>query len=158
MASVTSKPKTFKGTVAQSGPGRAHLPIPFDPATIWGTRDVYHVAGVINGMKIRGPLKSGPDGYAMPLGTAWLRDNPLRVGQAVAATLAIEGPQRDALAPDVAKALKAEPAAARFWDAIAQFYRKGYLSWIDSTKKSPEERVRRIAEVVRLLKAGKKVR
>ena len=158
MASVTSKPKTFKSTVAGAGRGRASLPIPFDPATLWGRRDKYHVAGLINGMKIRGPLQVSPGGYALALGPAWLRDNSLRVGQDVEATLAIEGPQRDSLAPDFAKALMAEPAAARFWDAIAQFYRKGYLTWIDATKKRPEERARRIAETVRLLKAGRKTR
>jgi len=158
MATVTSKPKKFKARMAAAGAGHLHLPIPFDPAKQWGNRDKYHVAGLVNGMKVRGPLKSGPGGYVMPLGPAWFRDNPLNSGQAVEATLAIEGPQRDSLAPDFAKALKAEPAAARFWDAIAQFYRKGYLTWIDSTKKSPEERVRRIAETVRLLKAGRKVR
>ena len=158
MASVTSQPKTFKSKVTAVGRGRASLPIPFDPATIWGKRDKYHVAGLINGMKIRGPLQSAPGGYVFALGPAWLRDNPLRPGQAVEATLAIEGPQRDSLAPDLARALKAEPAAARFWDAIAQFYRKGYLTWIDATKKRPEERARRIAETVRLLKAGRKTR
>ena len=72
--------------------------------------------------------------------------------------MAIEGPQRAELAPDIAAALEAEPEAATFFDSIAQFYRKGYLRWIDATKRSPETRAARIAEMVRLLKAGKKQR
>lgn len=69
-----------------------------------------------------------------------------------------EGPQRDDLAADVAAALAAEPEAAAFFDSLAQFYRNGYLRWIDATKRRPEERAARIAEVVRLLEAGIKER
>ncbi len=156
MASTTSKPRTFRTTVAGSAPGRVYLPIPFDPAKPWGAREKYHVAGTIDGKKVRGVVEPGAGGHLFSLGPAWRRDNGVGPGDAVTVTLAIEGPQRDALAPDLAKALKAAPAAAAFWDTIAQFYRKGYLRWIDATKKRPEERARRIAEVVRLLKAGRK--
>jgi uncharacterized protein YdeI (YjbR/CyaY-like superfamily) len=55
-------------------------------------------------------------------------------------------------------ALDAEPAAGAFFDSLAQFYRRGYLTWIDATKRSPAERAARIAEMVRLLKAGHKQR
>ena len=94
----------------------------------------------------------------MKLGPAWVRDNPLTAGDEVDVTLAPEGPQRLALDPDIAAALDAEPQAAAFFDGLAQFYRKGFLTWISGTKKKPEERARRIAETVRLLKAGKKER
>ena len=40
-------------------------------------------------------------------------------------SLAAEGPQRDALDPDIAAALAKEPKAAAFFDGLAQFYRKG---------------------------------
>ena len=69
-----------------------------------------------------------------------------------------EGPQRTDLAPDVAAALEAEPAAAAFFDSLAQFYRRGYLRWIDATKRSPEKRAARIAEMIELLTAGIKER
>ena len=47
--------------------------------------------------------------------------------------LAPEGPQRGDLADDIASALAANPAAAAFFDTLAQFYRKAYLRWIDAT-------------------------
>ena len=72
--------------------------------------------------------------------------------------LSAEGPQRADLDADVAAALEAEPEAGAFFDSLAQFYRKGYLTWINATKRRPEERARRIAEAVRLLKAGQKRR
>jgi uncharacterized protein YdeI (YjbR/CyaY-like superfamily) len=76
----------------------------------------------------------------------------------VAVELAPEGPQRGDLAEDIAAALAANPAASTFWDTLAQFYRKAYLRWIDSTTKRPELRAVRIAEVVDLLAAGVKER
>lgn len=65
-----------------------------------------------------------------------------------------EGPQRLDLAPDLAAALEASPAAAAFWDELAQFYRRAYLRWIDSTKRSPALRAERITAVVALLERG----
>jgi uncharacterized protein YdeI (YjbR/CyaY-like superfamily) len=72
--------------------------------------------------------------------------------------IAPEGPQRDDLAEDVAAALAANPDAGAFIDSLAQFYRRAYLRWIDATKRRPEQRAERIAEVVRLLRSGIKER
>jgi uncharacterized protein YdeI (YjbR/CyaY-like superfamily) len=69
-----------------------------------------------------------------------------------------EGPQRDGLSHDVAAAFAASPPAGEFFDSLAQFYRKAYLRWVDSTKRSPELRAARIAEMVTLLESGQKQR
>ena len=55
-------------------------------------------------------------------------------------------------------ALAAAPNAAAFFDSRAQVYRRAYLRWIDATKRSPELRASRIAEVVRLCEDGVKER
>ena len=44
------------------------------------------------------------------------------------------------------------------FDSLAQFYRRGYLRWIDATKRRPEQRAERIAEMVELLESGAKER
>jgi uncharacterized protein YdeI (YjbR/CyaY-like superfamily) len=62
------------------------------------------------------------------------------------------------LSDDVATALDAAPKAGEYFDSLAQFYRKAYLTWIDATKRSPELRAQRIAEMVTLLEAGQKQR
>jgi uncharacterized protein YdeI (YjbR/CyaY-like superfamily) len=62
------------------------------------------------------------------------------------------------LADDVAAALAANPEAAAFFDSLAQFYRRAYLRWIDATKRRPEQRPHRIAEMMELLEAGHKER
>jgi uncharacterized protein YdeI (YjbR/CyaY-like superfamily) len=79
-------------------------------------------------------------------------------GSQVPVELSPEGPQRGDLAEDIAAALEANPAAGAFFDTLAQFYRKGYLRYIDATKRRPDLRAARIAEVTGLLANGIKER
>jgi uncharacterized protein YdeI (YjbR/CyaY-like superfamily) len=76
----------------------------------------------------------------------------------VTVDIAPEGPQRDDLAEGVAEALAANPKAAAFFDSLAQFYRRAYLRWIDATKRRPEQRPVRIAEMMKLPESGIKQR
>ena len=76
-------------------------------------------------------------------------------GAAVSVELWAEGPQEAALSPDVAAALAAEPEAQVFFNGLATFYRKGFINGIENAKR-PETRTRKIAEMMALLKAGKK--
>jgi hypothetical protein len=46
----------------------------------------------------------------------------------------------------------------QFFDSLAQFYRKAYVRWIDSTKRNLQLRAQRVAEVIGLLGAGVKQR
>ena len=156
MPVVTSKPKAFSSAVAGHAASRVFVPLPFDPAKAWGKRDRWHVSGTLNGFTVRAVVEAGAGGHSITLGAAWRRDHHLKPGDRVRAVLAIEGPQRDDLAHDFGAALAKSAAAARFWDSLAQFYRKGYLRWIDATRKRPDERARRIAEAVRLLASGRK--
>jgi len=138
--------------------GRVYIPLPFDPADVWGERGRYYVAGTINGRKIRGRLDESGKGHFLPLGPAWRRDNGLRPGDTVEVVLVDEHPPRESLAADISAALDAEPEAGKFFDALAGFYRKNYLRWINATKRRPEVRAARIAELIELLKAGRKQR
>jgi uncharacterized protein YdeI (YjbR/CyaY-like superfamily) len=58
-------------------------------------------------------------------------------------------------ATTILAALDSEPEAGAFFESLATFYRNGYLRWIEGAKR-PETRSARIAEMLRLLKAGKK--
>ena len=120
--------------------------MPFDPDTAWGRKHRHLVGGTVNGVRIRGAVTATPEGYALTLGPAWLRDCHLAPGDSVAVEITPEGPQRADLADDVAAALNASPQAGAFFDSLAQFYRRAYLRWIDATKRSPETRAQRIAE------------
>jgi hypothetical protein len=144
--------------VAVDAKGRTHVPVPFDPDEVWGAKPRHLVTGTVAGCGLRGAVDAAGDGYEIVLGPAWNRAGRLETGARVEVTLAPEGPQRGDLPPDVAAALEAEPEAAAFFDSLAQFYRKAYLRWIDATRRHPEERPVRIAEVVRLLRERHKER
>ena len=134
----------FRATLRSDSRRRVYLPLPDAP-------EVRHLAGTVNGMRYRGAIESIDGSPALVLGPAWRRDCGLQAGDHVDAELAPEGPQRPDLASDVTAALEASPAAAAFWDELAQFYRRAYLRWIDATKRSPTLRAERIAAVITLL-------
>jgi len=134
------------------------VPLGFDPDDAWGTKFVHRVHGTINEMDVRAEVEPLGEGHGIFLGPAWRRGCGVGPGDEVEVLLTPEGPQRDDLAPDVAAALEASPWAGAFFDSLAQFYRKAYLRWIDGTKRRPEVRAQRIAEMVELLEAGRKER
>jgi hypothetical protein len=154
---VPDRSHRFTATVAVDRQGRTHVPVPFDPDDAWGTKPRHHVTGSLDGCRLRGVIDKADGGPVLILGPAWNRGGPVE-GATVQVVLAPEGPQRTDLAPDVAAALDASPAAGAFFDSLAQFHRKAYLRWIDATKRRPEQRPLRIAEMIRLLEAGKKQR
>ena len=146
----------FKAIVAKAG-SRTYIAIPFNPNEVWGVKQRHHITGSINGCAVRGSLGSDGSQYFLPLGAAWRRDNGVDAGAEVEVVFAPEGPQTDALAPDIVAALENEPEARAFFDSLATFYRNGYIRWIEGAKR-PETRSTRIAEMLSLLKAGKKQR
>jgi hypothetical protein len=158
MRSESARERSFKARIEGTEKGRVYLVLPFDPAKVWGARERYHVRGTINGCGVRGALEQFSKGYFLPLGPAYRRDRGLRTGDLVEAQLMLEGPQSEALAADIAAALAAEPDAAKFFDGLATFYRKNYIRWIDATRRNPETRVHRIAQLVKFMKAGQKQR
>lgn len=150
--------QTFEATVAVGRDGRVVVQVPFDPDEVWGAKATHHLTGSLDGKGLRAVLEKADGGYRFVLGPAWGRGCGVEDGRRVTVALAPEGPQRDDLDPDIAAAFEAEPKAGEFFDSIAQFYRKAYLTYIRATKRSPEKRVERLAEVVELLKAGVKQR
>ncbi len=148
----------FGARVAAGPRGRAVIVVPFDPDEAWGAKAEHPVGGTINGRRVRGTIAPGGSGWAFTVGPTWMRDAGVAAGDDVIVELAPEGPQRGDLAYDISAALEANPAAAAFFDTLAQFYRNAYLRWIDATTRRPDLRAARIAEVVDLLAAGIKQR
>ncbi len=150
--------QSFTTTVVRDPRRRTLIPLPFKPDDVWGSRPRHHVTGTVNGMTVRAVVEPLDDGWGILLGPAWRRDCGVRVGDTVTVVLVPEGPQVDDLADDLRTALDAEPAAKEFWLALAQYYRRGYLRWIDATKRRPDVRAERIAAVIAWLKEGIKER
>jgi len=148
----------FTATVGTGERGQVFVPVPFDPDREWGVKPRHHVTGTVGGLGFRGVVETIGGRRVLVLGAAWRRDHGVAAGDRVEVVLAPEGPQRDELAEDIVAALAANPAAAAFFDSLAQFYRRAYLRWVDGTKRRPELRAARIAEMVDLLAAGVKER
>jgi hypothetical protein len=146
----------FKTVVTNVG-SRTFIAIPFNPNEVWGVKQRHHISGMINGRRVRGSLGSDGTQYFLPLGATWRRDNGIEAGAEVEVELMPEGPQTDTLAPDIVAAFATEPEAQAFFESLATFYRNGYVRWIESAKRR-ETRQARIAELLGLLKAGKKQR
>ena len=126
----------FAVTVVAVGPDSLLVPVPFNPNVVWGTKPRHHIAGTVSGIRVRATSSSST------------------IPTQVTVDIAPEGPKRDDLAEDIAEALAANPAAGAFFDSLAQFYRRAYLRWIEATKRRPEQRPARIAEIVILLESG----
>ena len=152
------KSQRFVVTITAGPGGKLLVAVPFDPDAVWGAKRRHHVAGTVNGARVRAVLEPAGDGFGFTLGPKSPGACGVSVGTEVTVEIAPEGPQRDDLAADVAAALSADPDAGAFFDSLAQFYRRAYLRWIDATKRQPEQRAERIAEMVVLLKSGIKAR
>jgi hypothetical protein len=152
------KAMQFEATAMRVARDRVIVPVPFDPDDVWGAKPRHHVAGSVNGMRVRAVIEAVDGGRGFVLGTAWRRDYGIEPGDQVHVRIAPEGPQRADLSADFAAALDANPVAGQFFDSLAQFYRKGYLRWIDATQRSPQLRAERISVVVQFLADGQKVR
>jgi len=144
----------FKTKIEKVG-SRVFVAMPFEPNAVWGVKPRHHIAGTVNGCQVRGSLGSDGMRYFLPLGAAWRRDSGLEAGAAVMVELWPEGPQEANMAPDVAAALAADRAAKTFFDGLPTFYRKNFIRNIEGAKR-PETRARRIAEMMGLLREGKR--
>lgn len=157
MSSV-DRTRAYTTTLEPLPGNKARVPVPFDPNEAWGIKREHHVNGTIAGMRVRVTIAQDEDGWSFSLSPARLRDGPVGPGDQVEVVISPEGPQRSDLAPDLSAALEANPAAGAFFDVLAQFYRNSYLRWIDGTKRRPDVRAQRIAEMIRLLNDGIKER
>jgi len=150
--------RRFSVRITEDSRGRAVIVVPFDPDEAWGAKAVHHVRGTVNGRPLRTTLAPGESGWAFTLNTGRLAAAGVAAGADAVVELEPEGPQRGDLADDFAAALAAAPGAGAFFDTLAQFYRKAYLRYIDATRRRPDLRAQRIAEVTALLADGIKER
>jgi hypothetical protein len=65
-----------------------------------------------------------------------------------------DAPRTVEVPADLAKALKSEPAAKRFFDGLSYSNQRWFVLSVEGAKK-PETRLRRVEKAIELLKAGK---
>ena len=148
---------TFTAVARARPRGGITVPLPFDPASVWGDRDRYYLAGWIEQYPMRAVVAGATSEPVMELGPSWCRDPRIGAGATLTVRLHPEGPQLETVSSDLAEAISADPHARRFFESLATHYRKNYVSWVESAKR-PETRSRRISEVVAALSAGRRER
>jgi len=158
LMSSAERTRAYTTTLEPLPGDKARVPVPFDPNQAWGVKRVHHVNGTIAGTRVRVTIAQDDTGWSFSLSPARLRQASVGPGDDVEVVISPEGPQRGDLAPDLSAALDANPAAGAFFDSLAQFYRNGYLRWIDGTKRRPDARAQRIAEMIGWLNDGIKER
>ena len=119
---------TFTATAQARPRGGIAIALPFDPADPWGERDRYYLAGTIGHYPMRATVTPDDGESMLSLGPAWCRDPRVGPGASLRVSLHPEGPQLDTISPDFAAALRAEPEARRFFESLATFYRKGFVT------------------------------
>jgi hypothetical protein len=145
-------------TVVHSRPGGGiAFSIPFDPPTVWGELDAFHITGTAGGHPFRGHLTRSDDAWSMQLGPSWCRAPGFGPGDDIDIVLSLEGPRSTTMGADVAAAFAADPPAARFFDSLPTFYRKNLDRWIQAATR-PATRSSRIAETVNLARQGRRER
>lgn len=150
--------RAFEATATRTSAGPLVVPIPFEPAEAWGVRERYHLAGTLQGSRFRTALVQKDGAWVLSFGPKSGCSAGVASGEQVAIEVWPEGPQTDELALDIVAALAARPKARDKFTGLATFYRKGWLRWIDATKRRPEVRAARIAEMIELVEAGHKQR
>jgi Bacteriocin-protection, YdeI or OmpD-Associated len=148
---------TFTAVARGRPRGGIAIDLPFDPASVWGERDRFYLAGSIEQYSMRGVVPGGTDAPTLELGPAWCRDPRVGAGATLRVSVEPEGPQLDSMSADLADAISAEPRARRFFESLATHYRNGYVSWVESAKR-PETRARRISDTIAGLNAGRRER
>jgi hypothetical protein len=147
--------RRFRTTTLARSRGGIAIELPFDPNDAWWAQPRHDVHGTIGGFTFRGQLSAADDGWRLELGPSWCRDPRVGVGREVDVVMSPEPPHQDSIADDVRAALIADPEARRQFGSIATFYRKGFIDWIESSKR-PETRAKRIVATVTALHAGRR--
>ncbi len=91
------KVRRFRGIAARRTLGRVTIPLPFDPAEVWGRRDRYHVSGTIEGLGFRTTLVHH-DIWQLVFGPKSGSAARLADRQTVEVEVWPEGPQQEQLA------------------------------------------------------------
>lgn len=145
---------TFTATPRARPRGGISITLPFQPAEVWGDRDRWYLAGTIERYPVRATVVADDGAPEVRLGPAWCRDPRVLEAASVRVSLQPEGPQLDTIAPDIADALRGEPKALRFFESLATFHRKAFITWIEGAAQ-PATRAKRIAGVIDDLGAGR---
>jgi bacteriocin resistance YdeI/OmpD-like protein/uncharacterized protein DUF1905 len=143
--------RTFSTTIVRNG-STCFIPLTFDPRPVFGKVRA-PVKVTVNGYTYRSTIAAMGGPPCIPLRRSNREAAGLEGGETLTVRLDSDTAPRVVKPPaDLVKALKAAPPAWDRWRPLSFSHQREYVEWIDGAKK-PETRVRRLAEIVRLLRA-----
>jgi len=134
-----------------------YIRIPFDVKTVFGkARPPVRVS--VNGYQYRSTLAPYGGEYYLGINQTVRAATHVKAGDRVSVVVeADEAPRTIKPPADLARALKANPAAKARWDELSYTHRKEYVEAIEEAKR-PETRARRIAKTVERLAGEHQIR
>jgi hypothetical protein len=143
--------KTFKTTIVRDG-GMCFIPVPFDPAPIFG-RVRAPVRVTVNGYTYRSTIAAMGGTVCIPLRKSNREAAGLEGTETLKVTLELDTDKREVTLPaDFAKTLKATPPAWDRWQELSYSHQRESVDAVEQAKK-PETRERRIRDGVRAIAA-----
>ncbi|MEU5264623.1 YdeI/OmpD-associated family protein [Amycolatopsis sp. NPDC021455] len=149
--------REFDAVLEADQRGHVRVRLPFNPSEAWGKKQRHFVRGSLNGMDFEGSLGSRGGEWFFPVNKALRASCGIGPGDDVHVVLEPGDSSAPAMPADLADALRADATAKSFFDSLSGFYRREYVTWIEGAKKE-ETRQSRVAEVIELLKRGRKQR
>jgi hypothetical protein len=149
--------KQFRATLETETPDNPNtfIVIPFDVEQTFGTRARVPVRGTINGYPFRTSISPYGGKHYLPVNKALRAGAKAARGDSVDIVMERDDEPRVVRPPaDLARALKANPAAHARWRQLSYTHRKEYARAVEEAKK-PETRLRRIEKTIADLAAGK---
>jgi Domain of unknown function (DUF1905) len=89
--SVAMEPRRFAAIVASTGRGKLLVPVPFNPDEVWGAKQRHHIAGTVNGIRVRAVIEPAGDGFGFALGRTSPGSRGVAVGDDVTVEIAPKG-------------------------------------------------------------------
>ena len=129
--------------------------VPADVVLAFGRGKRVPVRVTIGGHQYRSTVAPYGDDYFLPLSAENRAAAGVAAGDEVDVEIELDDAPRTVEVPsDLAKALKAAPAAKKFFDGLSYSNQRWFVLSVEGAKK-PETRVRRVEKAIELLEAGK---
>lgn len=149
----TAKKKTFTYRLLGTGPNKAfpYIELPFDSVAFFGTKARVPVKITIHDVEMRVSLAPMGGRHVIGFRRELAEKAGLAVGETVRVTIEKDdAPRTVDVPPDLAKALRASPAAKKAWDALAYSHKREHAEAVRDAKR-PETRAARVSRTLSML-------
>jgi hypothetical protein len=145
----------FRATLKLQGKTATAFVVPPEILEGLGSNKRPKVVATFKGHTYRTSIGSRGSEYLLPVSGEIRKKTGVEAGDELDVEVELDAAPREVTVPaDLADALKAEPAARRFFDGLTFSQQSWFVLWVEGAKKD-ETRQRRVSESVELLREGR---